>query len=162
MSNQVIYWTLLAATLAYVLARGGSIERLAILAWTIASILSAAAVVAKLGAYETLQFGVFAVDILLLAFLAWLALRADRFWPLWVTGFHLIGVLTHIAKAVVPDLHPWAYAVGQAAGGYLVLGTIAIGAARYRSRTIRSGAEASWSTFSGPYRPQQPPTGLEG
>lgn len=104
------------------------------LAWTLASILSAAAVVGGLGAYETLQFGVFAVDLALLLFLLALTLRADRFWPLWVTGFHLVGVLTHVAKAIAADLHPWAYAVGQAAGGYLIIAAITAGAVRHHRR----------------------------
>ena len=143
MPNQVAYWSLLALCCAYVLWRGGRPERQAIAAWTAASALSTAAVVAGIGAYETLQFGVLAVDLALLGFLVRLALRADRFWPLWVTGFHLVGVMTHLAKAMAPELHPWAYAVGQAAGGYLIMATITAGAMRHHARLIRRGAAPS-------------------
>lgn len=143
MSHQTIYWLLLALTLAFVWTRGGRPERLAILAWTVASILSLLAVIAGLGAYETVQFGVFIIDLALLAFFIWLSLTADRMWPLWITGFHLFGVLVHIAKALKPDLHPWAYAVGQAWGGYLIMATIAVGAARHSLRMKRSKPERS-------------------
>jgi hypothetical protein len=138
MSNQIVYWALLAVAFGYVMLRGGVPERRAMFAWTLASLLSTASVVAGFGAYATLQFGVFFVDVLLAAYFIWLSLRADRFWPLWVTGFHLIGVMTHIAKALLPDLHPWAYAVGQVAGGYLIIATIALGAARHHRRAKRS------------------------
>jgi hypothetical protein len=135
MSNQTFYWGLLTLASAYVLLRGGKPERLAIAAWAVASMLSTAAVLSGFGNYETLQVGVFAVDLVLLAFLIWIALHADRFWPLWVTGFHTLGVMTHVAKALVPDLHPWAYAVGQVVGGYLIIGAIVLGTARHYRRT---------------------------
>lgn len=144
MYHQVVYWSLLAATLAWVWVRGGPPERIAVASWTVASILSTAAVILRLGTYETLQGGVFLVDLVLLSLLVWLSLKANRIWPLWMTGLHLVGVMTHIAKALKPDLHPWAYAVGQAAGSYLVLATMTIGAARHWKRTRLSGPERSW------------------
>lgn len=144
MANQIIYWTLLAGTLVFVLWRGGQPERTAIVAWTAASLLSTGSVELRLGSYDSVQFGVFAIDIVLLAAFVWLALRADRVWPLWVTGFHLVGVLTHVAKVLKPDLHPWAYAIGQAGGGYLVLAAITIGTLRHSTRVRKSGPERSW------------------
>jgi hypothetical protein len=160
MSNQAFYWTLLVLAFVYVMVRGSAPERLAMSAWTLASLLSTAAVVSGLGAYETLQFGVFAVDIALLVFLIWLALRADRFWPLWVTGFHLLGVMTHIAKAITPDLHPWAYAVGQSIGGYLIIGAIVAGTARQHRRAA-AAAKLSLLVSSTPSPPTKPASGLE-
>ena len=150
MPHQIFYWSLLSGLLALVWLRGGLPERLVASAWAVASILSTAAVVLRLGAYESLQFGVFMVDLALLGFLGWLSLKADRQWPLWVTGFHLVGVMTHIAKVLKPELHPWAYAVGQAGGGYLIMGTIALGTQRHWRRTRLTGPERSWRPSSAP------------
>lgn len=149
MSSQVFYWILLGAVLAFVWEAGGAPERMAAAAWALASILSAAAVVFQLGSYETLQVGVFGIDLALLVFLIWLSLRADRIWPLLMTGVHLFGVMTHVAKALKPDLHPWAYAVGQAGGSYIILATITVGAARHRWRVRQTGRERSWRGSSG-------------
>jgi len=162
MSNQLLYWVLLAVSAAYVFWGGGSPERLAMLAWAIASILSTVAVVSGLGSYERLQSGVLVVDLVLLAFLVWLSIRSDRYWPLWMTGFHLLGVMTHLAKAMAPGLHPWAYAVGQAIGGYLIIATMVIGTRRHRKRLACHGADASWSSSSIPSHRANPPTGRAG
>lgn len=159
MLHQFVYWILLAAMLSYSWLRGGPPEQLAACAWAIASLLSTAAVLLHLGGYETLQFGVFSVDVVLLVFLVCLSLKADRVWPLWITGFHLVGVMTHVAKALESDLHPWAYAVGQAGGGYLIMGTITAGAARHARRTRRNGPERSWRTFSARLAPLKPRSG---
>lgn len=162
MSNQTFYWILLALAAVYVLQRGGTPERLGMAAWVLASLLSTATVLAGLGDYERLQFGVLVVDLFLLAFLIWLSLRADRYWPLWMTGFHLLGVMTHIAKAMAPDLHPWAYAVGQAIGAYLIITTMVVATFRHRARLARQGADSSWSRSSSRSVIERPPPGPVG
>jgi len=42
------------------------------------------------------------VDTLLLAGLYWISMRTDRFWPLWVTGFHMITMTAHLAALLAP------------------------------------------------------------
>jgi len=162
MSNQALYWVLLACAAFYVLWRGGTPERLAISGCAGGSILSAGTVWVGLGTYERLQFGILFVDLGLLAFFLWLALRADRYWPLWVSGFHSVGVMTHFAKALAPDLNPWAYAVGQAAGSYLIIAAIVAGTVRHRLRLARDGADNSWSRSSARSRPRTRPPGRNG
>ena len=52
----------------------------------------------------TLDFAGFA---LILA----IALRADRWWPLWVSGVLLLAVLAHLLRVIDADLPPLVYAV---------------------------------------------------
>lgn len=151
MDNQTLYWSLLALTGAYALVRGGVPERWAMAAWILASILSTAAVLLRLGTYETVQFGVLAIDVVLLAFLIGLSLKADRYWPLWMTGFHLWGIFAHLAKWLLPTLHPAAYAIGQAVGSYAIIGTMVLGTWKHRQRLTRRGVDNSWSGSFAPF-----------
>ena len=40
-----------------------------------------------------------AVDVSLFGLFLFIALRSQRFWPLWVAGFHLVTVAAHAIKA---------------------------------------------------------------
>lgn len=46
---------------------------------------------------------VMVVDLLLLLGLYWVAIHSRRLWPLWVTGFHLITMTTHLAVLLAPN-----------------------------------------------------------
>lgn len=45
---------------------------------------------------------VFLVDLGLMVGLYILAMRSRRYWPLWVAGFHLITLTTHLATFAAP------------------------------------------------------------
>ena len=49
------------------------------------------------------------VDLVLLAGLYTLLLRSERFWPIWMVGFHLIAVTTHISTVIAPEFTPRLY-----------------------------------------------------
>lgn len=74
------------------------------------------------------EYGILAVDLLLLGWLGALALVTDRFWPLWASGFHLVGTVIHVARIVDPTVVPPAYALGQVFWSYPVLAALASGA----------------------------------
>ena len=50
-----------------------------------------------------------AVDACLLAGLYILALRSHRFFPIWMTGFQLVAVVSHCATMIAPDFTPKIY-----------------------------------------------------
>lgn len=78
--------------------------------------------------FSTPEYGILAVDIMLLGWLGALALATDRFWPLWAAGFHIVGTIIHIARMVDPTVVPPAYALGQVFWSYPVLAALASGA----------------------------------
>jgi hypothetical protein len=143
------YWIFLSLCSAYVFIKGGPPERVAVLITIVASGLTLAVSTRSPALYQTLQIGVFAVDVLTLGAFAALALIADRFWPLWITGIHMIGVATHAAKLVRPEVVPWVYGMTQALWSYPILLLIVIGAARHQSRLRLYGADNSWSSCFG-------------
>jgi hypothetical protein len=68
----------------------------------------------------------------------WLALRSDRFWPLWVAGLQLTSSLGQILKIVQPDLLAMVYAASLASWSYVILLIIAVGTWRGRRRLEQS------------------------
>lgn len=54
-------------------------------------------------------YGIFAVDVVCVTALAVVALKSDRFWPIWALGFQIGAVATHIATVWMPDIIPRAY-----------------------------------------------------
>lgn len=81
------------------------------------------------------QWAVFAVDLVLLVLLAGLALRSDRYWPLFITGFHLLNVLTHVGRILDSGMPRWAYHTAALIWGYLMIAALAVGTAnRLRER----------------------------
>jgi hypothetical protein len=72
--------------------------------------------------------GAMLIDLAVLAALLTLALRSDKFWPLWTTAFQIIGVATHLAKFVDPAIVPRAYSIAQGFWAYPMLVALVIGA----------------------------------
>lgn len=146
MTNPLFYWILLTLCGAYVFIRGGVPERIGIAILVMGSILSTASATANYALrFRQMEAGIFLVDVVGLIALVALALRANRFWPLWVAGFHLVGVATHAAMAASPDVVPRAYAMAQAFWGYPMLAAMVAGTWRHRRRLARFGADEPWS-----------------
>jgi hypothetical protein len=59
--------------------------------------------------WASTSYAVFAVDSGCLLLLAVLAVKSNRFWPIWATGFQLVAVATHVATIWIPDIVPKAY-----------------------------------------------------
>ena len=76
------------------------------------------------------------VDAGLLLYLVWLAMRSDRFWPLYAAGFQVVGTTIHVARFADPNIFHAAYAFAQVFWAYPVLLALAAGTwleARYRT-----------------------------
>ena len=78
------------------------------------------------------QWAVLGFDLLLLGLYLWLAFRSPRYWPLFVAGFQLLIVITHVARIADPRVSGWAYLTAQLLWSYLVL--LAIGYGAWTSR----------------------------
>jgi len=65
-------------------------------------------------AWRQTQVPVLLLDTVLLVALVSVALRSRRGWPLWMAGFHLISVATHVATLIAPGLRPITYFAMQA------------------------------------------------
>lgn len=105
--------------------KGGRSERLAAVT-LFTGWLASLAVVNTRG--WPLHVGLWTVDLILLAVLVGIALRSHRYWPIFVAGFHLLTVLTHVARAVDRQAGAWAQATAGVMFSYLMLAALAFGA----------------------------------
>ncbi|HKR25480.1 MAG TPA: hypothetical protein VJS15_09495, partial [Allosphingosinicella sp.] len=125
--------------------RGGLPERIGATIVVFGSTLTVAAVSSLDRRYGSVEFGVFLVDVAGLVALVLLALRSERYWPLWVAALHLIGMAGHGLKLADPDVIRRAYAFAMQFWGYPMLLLIALGTWRHQQRLKRFGFDPSWS-----------------
>jgi hypothetical protein len=98
----LLFWLMTALTCAYALLNGGRDGRWAASLILTASVLSLPASLygAHFGRFEP---AVFTIDLGLLIGLYIVALRSRSWWPIWMTGFHLVAVVSHLATLISPN-----------------------------------------------------------
>jgi hypothetical protein len=129
-----LYWIILALTCGYSVWRGRGDERIAAMVCVVASIVSVAVLSPIARRYTGVETGELAVDLTVLAAFTYVALRSDRFWPLWVAGLQLTSSSAHLLKSIELDLLPSAYAAATRIWSYPILIIIAVGAWRSHRR----------------------------
>lgn len=134
--RQLFFIALLIATCGYALWRGRKYERLAASIFIGATIMSVLARSPVQERYLGIEAGDLVIDLLVLFAIVAIALRSDRFWPLWVAGLQLTIGLSHLLKAIQPDLLPLAYAAAERFWSYPTLLILFIGAWRQHRRTL--------------------------
>ena len=138
------YYAILVLVSVYAFLRGRSDERIAV-ATCILATFATNIVYSPRGSYVGVELGVLLVDLGALAAFTFLALRSDRFWPLWVAGLQLTTVIAHALKGVQLDLMPQAYAAAARFWVYPIFLIIVVGtfrSARRRATSRRALATA--------------------
>ena len=107
------YWLLVFAVAAYAFGRGKLDERLAATICLVGSLATIVLSKSDLTYYRGVEAGILTVDVLALLAFVLVALRSNRFWPLWVAGFQLTSVLSHFLKVIHWDLLPQVYAAAE-------------------------------------------------
>lgn len=139
MLSPFTYYAILIAVCAYAFLRGRADERIAA-ATCIAATFATNIVYHPTGGYTGVETGILAVDTMALAAFTYLALRSERFWPLWVAGLQLTTVIAHALKAIELDLMPQAYAAAARFWVYPIFLIIVIGTFRSHRRLQRQAA----------------------
>lgn len=132
------YWSTALLVSFVAMIRGGRDERLGS---TIMLAASIASVVVVMGIpiadrLHAIQTRVFLVDLVTLAAFITMALRSERFWPLWTAAFQLVAVTTHAAYLADPRIVPRAYVLAQGLWAYPIWASVLVGslAMQLRSR----------------------------
>ena len=89
----------------------------------------------RAGCLSGVEVGVFVVDAATFAAFTFLALRSERFWPLWLAGLQLTTVFAHMLKAIQLDLMPHAYAAAARFWVYPIFLIIVVGTWRSYRRS---------------------------
>jgi hypothetical protein len=141
MSHILFFWCLLAVSCGYALAKGGVTERLTSVALLLAAALTLVCYRASTRPWAVIDWSMLAIDGILWVALLGIALRSDRYWPLWMAAFQSAAVICHFTR-IIPHLFGMAYAVSLQIWCYFMLPLLAVGTARHRmrDRTLMDGA----------------------
>lgn len=133
-----IFLTILVLCCGYALWRGNRDARVIAIACCLA-VLATHLVIAPLRErYSSVEEGVLVVDSLTLLVFVLVALRSDRFWPLWIAGLQLTTAIGHMLKGVNIDLLPHAYGAALRFWSYPILIILAVGAYRHHRRVRKA------------------------
>lgn len=138
-----VYYIFLFVCCGYAIFRGACSEYFGAAIMIIGSLSSLA--VGKLWGTPWIgtEVKIFAIDIVALVALITLAIKSDRFWPIWASAFHLLAVTIHTAVMMAPQITPWAFATGAVFWAYPMLLALAIGSFEHvrgkPGRPIESG-----------------------
>jgi hypothetical protein len=145
LTHRFLFWTLLIASCGYALWRGRRDERTVGVICIGATIATRFAVSPITVRYSSVELGLLAIDAAVLIGFVAVALRSDRFWPLWVAGLQLTTSTAHLMKAMDEQLLPIAYGAAIALWSYPILIILAIGTWRGQRR-MRSRHDLSSAT----------------
>ena len=129
--------------------RGGAPERVAagiIVAWVVTVVLYHLA--AGPAGFGRVDPGDLVLDLAELGAIGWLALRANRMWPLWAAAAQLICVSGHFAVFVEPGMRRAYWAMTQIPPFIQVIALVC-GAAAHVRRERKWGAYRSWRLAEG-------------
>jgi hypothetical protein len=129
----------------FAVARGGPPERLAagiIVGWVISDV-SYHLVFGPSG-FDSVDPVHLVLDGGELVAIVWLALRANRMWPLWAAAAQLICVTGHVAVFVSPEGMRRAYWAMTQVPPYIQLTALFLGAVWHARRFERIGPYRSW------------------
>lgn len=137
------FHALLILICGYAFLSGRRDERIVAATCVIASIATRLAISPVDDRYLGVELGVLAVDIATFLAFTGVALRSERFWPLWIAGLQLTTSLAHLLKAFEADLFWIAYAAAGRFWAYPILVILAVGTWRGHQRRRREQRDAA-------------------
>ncbi|MBM6576489.1 hypothetical protein KCP91_08890 [Microvirga sp. SRT01] len=145
MLHILVFNVALIAVAAFALWGGGAPER-----WVAGLMVAANAATALLpydpaSTFHSLDWSGFGVDAVLFAAFTAVALRANRYWPIWLAALQMVSVAIHVIRIVDRALVPLVYAwsIGQIA--YPLMALLVAGTIRHRRRCREFGHDPAWN-----------------
>ena len=127
----------------YAHAFGGMPERRIALMLVAAALATAAADYGLPQPRGTIRWPVMLVDFALAMGLIWVAMIAERLWPMVVAALQLITAIAHPALELAATAAPRAYVIAIFMSGFLIPPVLAFGTFLHRRRTARTKRSTS-------------------
>jgi hypothetical protein len=131
----LLFWTLMILCCGFAAAFGGRSGR-AIAFFYLLNIVATWAVTRDPQAWRAPHLAALLVDAALLVALIWVALRSDRWFPIWFAGFHMVAVASHFGSVITPGFAPRIYFFLQALWSVPMLLSLVIGISLDRRQGI--------------------------
>lgn len=132
-----VFRILLAIVALYALFRGQRDER-HVCAILVIGVIATHLVISPLHErFAGVETPVMMVDLIVFAGFLWVALRSERFWPLWIAGLQLTAILGHVLKLVDTGLFSRAYGAAMIFWSYPIVLILAVGTWRSHRRFQR-------------------------
>lgn len=147
MDHRIVFLVLLVGCCGYAFRRGGAPERIVAGALLGAAGLNRLAFWLTSNQFRSLATGTMTIDLLLLSLLLLIAIVAQRFWPIWITGLQGAGLLSHLPTLLPDHVTRFAYAMVLAVWSYPMLLLLVVGTVRHRQRIAAFGSDPSWKPF---------------
>lgn len=144
----ILFIALWLGVCGYALWRGGQPERCVAVIFLVAALSNWVTYIPN--PWRGVQWGIFAVDTVMLALMLAIALRANRYWPIGMAAMQVLQVIGHLLKLADSVMLPMAYWISAAVWAYPMLILLWLGTVRHHNRTKRLGPEPSWSSSSPP------------
>lgn len=138
-----LFRVLLALVALYAFVRGRRDEQHVGIIFVIGVIASELVLPPLRERYEGVETNLMLVDLSVLAGFLWVALRSDRFWPLWIAGLQLTAILGHVLKFFDIHLFARAYAAALFFWAWPMVLILAIGTWRTQRRNARNEQPAT-------------------
>jgi hypothetical protein len=106
--RQILYGALMWGVTIYAFRRGGREERIAAVGIVVASYATPLALISMPTRFHRVEVPLALLDACLAVLLLYLALRSNKFWPLWLTAMQCLTIFSHFAL-LVPHMLPWSY-----------------------------------------------------
>ena len=133
-----VFRILLAIVALYALFRGRRDERHVGVILVLGVIATHFAISPLSSRFAGVESHVMLVDVIVFAGFLWVALRSERFWPMWIAGLQLTTILGHLLKAVDANLFSRAYGAALVFWGYPIVLILAIGTWRNHRRHLEN------------------------
>lgn len=143
-----VFYAVQALICLFAFVSGGRPERLAALLLLLAALGNAALPNHPGVSFHMVEGPAALIDLVLMASLVALSVRANRFWPLWLAALQLLAIAIHGVKAFEPVLVPWMYAGAAGKIAYPMMAVLMMGVWRHRRRIAEFGADPDWSPLT--------------
>ena len=137
-----LIWFVICCALA--VTKGGAAERTAALLQMTALALSRLLGWLSPNNYSAALIQIWAIDIALGLALIILAIRANRFWPLWLVALQMQSVIVHLLKVIELQLVPIGYFAVVNLTAWPMITLTAIASLRHRHRLRQYGIDPSF------------------
>lgn len=122
----LFYLAFMTSCCGYALCYGGKPERIGAVIVILASFLTSDLAPHGLG-WADASLNLLIIDGMTMLAITTLALSTNRYWPMWFAGFCLVGLMTHVAAAAMPEFAAKAYSLSQGFWAYPAIGSMALG-----------------------------------